>query len=159
MDFRKKYEKSPNNHACTSRRISDHVGIKNISILGIRSAEKEEFLEAKKLGLFYIDSFEINEKGIENTLDRTSNYIGNKKICLTLDIDVLDLCYAPGASTPEPFGLSPFDIIRCIDTFSSNLIGFDVVEVCPDFDNGQTALLAAKFIRYIIEKVESINKG
>jgi agmatinase len=155
IDFRQNYEDSPYNHACVSRRISDHVGIKNIAVLGIRSAEKKEFLEANNLGLFYIDSFEIKDNGIKQALDRTKKYLGDKKIYLTLDIDVLDPCYAPGTSTPEPFGLSPFDIVECIDEFSKNLIGFDVVEVCPDFDNGQTALLAAKFIRSVIEAVES----
>jgi len=159
IDFRKKYENSSYSHACVLRRISDYIGIDNISVLGIRSAEKEEFLEAKKMGLFYIDSFEIKEKGINNALDKTRKYLKNKKIYLTFDIDVLDPCFAPGTSTPEPFGLTPFDIVKCIDAFSSKLVGFDVVEVCPAFDKGQTALLAAKFIRYIIEQVESGNKG
>ncbi len=157
IDFRQKYENSSYNHACSSRRIVDHVGIKNIVLLGIRSAEKEEFVDAKKLGLFYIDSFEIKENGIKKALDRTRDYLGDKQIYLTLDIDVLDPSYAPGTSTPEPFGLTPFDVVECIDAFSSNLIGFDVAEVCPEYDKGQTALLAAKFIRYLIEQIESIN--
>ncbi len=157
FDFRQKYEDSPFNHACTSRRIADHVGIKNIALIGIRSADKEEFVDAKSLGLFYMDSFEIKENGIKKALDRTKRYLGDRKIYLTLDIDVLDPAYAPGTSTPEPFGLTPFDIVECIDFFSSNLIGFDVVEVCPTYDKGETALLAAKLIRYLIEQVESIN--
>ena len=159
IDFRDEYENTPFNHACVSRRISDHVGVKNIAVLGMRSADKQEFLDAKKKELFYIDSFEIKENGIKDTIERTKNHLKNKKIYLTLDIDVIDPSFAPGTSTPEPFGLTPFDILKCIDAFSSNLIGFDVVEVCPDYDNGQTALLAAKFIRYVIEKVESKNKG
>ncbi|KYK22813.1 hypothetical protein AYK21_03555 [Thermoplasmatales archaeon SG8-52-2] len=155
IDFRQKYENSPYNHACATRRISDHVGIDNVAVIGIRSAEKEEFLEAKKLGLFYIDSYEIRENGIEQALGKTKKHIGNNKVYLTLDIDVIDPAFAPGTSTPEPFGISPFDILKCIDAFSSNLIGFDIVEVCPDFDNGQTALLAAKLIRSVIEAFES----
>jgi agmatinase len=159
IDFRQQYEDSIYNHACVTRRISDHVGIKNVAVLGIRSADKDEFADAKSLGLFYIDAFEILEKGIENALEKTKKYLKNKKIYLTLDIDVLDPAYAPGTSTPEPFGLTPFDIVKIIDAFSENLTGFDVVEVCPSFDKGQSSLLAAKFIRYLIEKVESRNKG
>lgn len=157
IDFRQEYENENYNHACSSRRIADHVGIKNIAMLGIRSAEKEEFKEAKKLGLFYIDAFEIEKNGIKKALDRTKDYLRNKQIYLTVDMDVLDPAHAPGTSTPEPFGLSPFDVVKCIETFSSNLIGFDVVEVCPPYDKGQTALLAAKYIRYVIEQVESRN--
>jgi agmatinase len=153
IDFRQIYEKEPYNHACATRRISDHIGIKNIAVLGVRSAEKEEFEEAKKLGLFFIDAYEIKKTGIKKSLDKTKAYLKNKKIYLTLDIDVVDPAYAPGTSTPEPFGLTPLDILECIETFSSNLIGFDVVEVCPSYDMGQTALLATKLVRYVIDCV------
>ena len=153
LDFRNEYENEKYNHACVIRRIAEHVDIKNVAVLGVRSAEKEEFEEAKKQGLFFIDSFAIHEEGIEKTLDKTRNYLKNKKIYLTLDIDVLDPCFAPGTSTPEPFGLTSFDVLKCIDFFSDNLVGFDVVEVCPAYDNGETSLLAAKFIRHLIEKI------
>ncbi|MGF3553781.1 MAG: agmatinase [Thermoplasmatota archaeon] len=151
MDFRNVYENEIFNHACVIRRLSEHVGVENIAVLGIRSAEKEEFEEAKKQGLFFINSFEIKKNGVKKALDKTIGYLGNKKIYFTLDIDVVDPAYAPGTSTPEPFGLTPFEVLDCIDVFSSKLVGFDVVEVCPAYDTGQTALLATKFVRYIIE--------
>lgn len=153
IDFRQQYENEPYNHACAIRRIADHINVKNIAVLGIRSAEKEEFEEAKKHSLFYIDVFEIKKSGMKKALDETKNYLGNKQIYLTLDIDVLDLAYAPGTSTPEPFGLTSFDIIECIEYFSAQLVGFDVVEICPPYDKGQTALLAAKLLRNVIEHV------
>lgn len=153
IDFRQQYENEPYNHACAIRRIADHINVKNIAVLGIRSAEKEEFEEAKKHSLFYIDAFEIKKSGMKKALDETKNYLGNKQIYLTLDIDVLDLAYAPGTSTPEPFGLTSFDIIECIEYFSAQLVGFDVVEICPFYDKGQTALLAAKLLRNVIEHV------
>ncbi|MCX6670446.1 MAG: arginase family protein, partial [Euryarchaeota archaeon] len=67
-------------------------------------------------------------------------------IYLTLDIDVVDPAYAPGTSTPEPFGLTPMQVIEIIEGFSPQLIGCDLVEVCPPYDQGQTAILAAKLI-------------
>jgi agmatinase len=153
IDFRKIYENEPYNHACVIRRIADHIDIKNIAVLGIRSADKEEFKDAKNLGLFYIDSVDIREMGIKKAIEETKNYLKNEKIYLTLDIDVIDPAYAPGTSTPEPFGFSPSNIHQYIESFSSNLVGFDIVEVCPSYDNGQTALLAAKLIRLVIENV------
>ena len=153
IDFRKQYENEQNNHACVIRRIADHIDINNIAVLGIRSAEKEEFEDAKNQDLFYIDAFDIKKTGIKEAINKTKNHLKNKKIYLTLDIDVLDVAYAPGTSTPEPFGLTSFDIFECIENFSSQLVGFDVVEVCPHYDNGQTALIAAKFVRLIIDYV------
>lgn len=153
MDFRQQYENESNNHACAVRRIADHIDIKNITVLGVRSTEKEEFEEAKEKNLFFIDSYKIKEKGIKNAIEQTKKYLGNKKIYLTLDIDVLDPAYAPGTSTPEPFGITSFDVLECIKAFSPQLVGFDVVEVCPPYDNGETSLLAAKIIRIVIENV------
>jgi agmatinase len=151
IDFRNIYENELYNHACVNRRIADHIDIKNIAVMGIRSAEKEEFEDAKKRGLFFINSFDIKKENINKIIDKVKNYFKNKKIYLTLDMDVIDPAYAPGTSTPEPFGLTPVLISQIIESFSSKLIGFDIVEVCPQYDNGQTSLLAAKLIRLVIE--------
>jgi len=159
LDFRQKYENEPYNHACTIRRIADHIDIKNIALLGVRSAEKEEFVEANNQGLLYIDSYTIKKIGIKKILDKIKEHLGNKKIYFSLDIDVFDISYAPGTSTPEPFGLTQWEVLEIIDFFSSQFIGFDIVEVCPSYDNGQTSILAAKIIRYIIESVFFKNHG
>lgn len=156
MDFREQYENEPYNHACVIRRIADHIDMRNMAVLGIRSAEKEEFEDARAQGLFSIDAFDIKEIGIKTALDKVTKHLRDKPIYLTLDIDVIDPAYAPGTSTPEPFGLTPLDILDCIKRFSSQLIGFDVVEVCPSYDQGQTALLAAKFVRIVIEKASDM---
>ena len=152
IDFREKYEDEPYNHACVIKRISDTIDIKNIAVVGIRSAEKEEFEDAKKYGLYYVDSFSIKEDGINKTIQDLKKRFKNKKIYLSLDMDVIDPAYAPGVSTPEPFGLTPFDVLTFIENFSSQITGFDIVEVCPPYDKGETAILAAKIIRYVIEK-------
>jgi len=147
MDFRQSYKNDIYNHACVIRRITDHIPSQNIAILGIRSAEKEEYEQAQQQGLFFRDAFSINKSGIKKTIEQTKTHLKGKQIYLTLDIDVIDPAYAPGTSTPEPFGLSPIDVIEIIDAFSPYLIGCDLVEVCPAYDHGQTAVLAAKLIQ------------
>jgi len=159
MDFRDEYENNKYNHACVIRRIADHVDIKNIAVLGIRSAEKEEFLQAKNKGLFFIDSFKIKDEGLDTALEKTKKHLKGKNLYFTLDIDVIDPAFAPGTSTPEPFGLTPLEVIEIIKSFSSQIIGFDIVEVCPPYDNGETALLAAKLIRRFIEEISVIKHG
>lgn len=155
LDFRQQYENEPYNHACVIRRIADHIAVKNIAVLGIRSAEKEEYLSAQHQKLFVRDAFTIQKKTLPSILKETQRYLGDKKIYLTLDIDVVDPAYAPGTSTPEPFGLTPAEIRESLEFFSPRLVGFDVVEVCPAYDQGQTALLAAKLIRLVIGTVEN----
>ncbi|MFE3846102.1 agmatinase [Thermoplasmatota archaeon] len=152
LDYRDEYENEKNNHACVIRRISEKIDINDIAILGVRSAEKREFQEAKKDGLFWMGSYYINKNGIKQSLNRIKNKFRNKNIYITLDIDVLDPSFASGTSNPEPFGISPFDILECIEFFSKDIIGFDVMEVCPPYDHGETAILAAKFVKTVIEE-------
>jgi len=153
IDFRDIYENEKYNHACVIKRISEHIDIKNIAVIGLRSAEKEEYYNAKKTGLYFVDSFEIKKNGITQSIKKTNSYLKNKKIYLTLDIDCIDSSYAPGTSTPEPFGITPFDLIDIIDAFSQKLVGFDIVEVCPSYDYGETSILASKLIRQVIINV------
>jgi agmatinase len=150
MDFRQEYKNDIYNHACVIRRVADHIPLQNIAVLGIRSAEKEEYDQAQRQGLFFRDAFTINKTGIANIIQQTKTLLKGKKIYLTLDIDVVDPAYAPGTSTPEPLGLTPMQVIEVIEAFSPQLIGCDVVEVCPPYDQGQTAILAAKFIQTCI---------
>ena len=53
---------------------------------------------------------------------------------------------APSQS-PEPFGLSPWDVRQVMKRFSQKMVGLDINEVNPTHDNGQTAILAAKLAR------------
>jgi len=147
MDFRENYKNDIYNHACVIRRIADHIPLQNIAVLGLRSAEKEEYEVAQKQGLFFRDAFTINNTGLKKIIQQTKTLLNGKKIYLTLDIDVVDPAYAPGTSTPEPFGLTSMQVIEIIEAFSSQLIGCDLVEVCPPYDQGQTAVLAAKLIK------------
>jgi agmatinase len=153
MDFRQKYKNDIYNHACVIRRVADHIPLQNIAVLGIRSAEKEEYEQAQEQGLFFRDAFTINKIGIGKSIQQTKTHLKGKQIYLTLDIDVVDPAYAPGTSTPEPFGFTPLDVLEIIEAFSPQLIGCDVVEVCPPYDHGQTAVLAAKLVQTFISGI------
>lgn len=153
LDFREAFKGERFNHACTIRRISDHIPIENLLVCGVRSAEKEEFDDALRLGLDTIDSITIHKKGISPVLSLIKKKFSKKNIYLTIDIDAVDPGFAPGTGTPEPFGITPFDILTLIDEIADRLIGFDVVEVSPPYDNGETAMLGAKLIRYGIERI------
>ncbi|HUS99109.1 MAG TPA: agmatinase [Candidatus Thermoplasmatota archaeon] len=153
MDFRQEYKNDIYNHACVIRRVADHLPVQNIAVLGIRSAEKEEYEQAQTIGLFFRDAFTINTTGIKKIIQQTKTHLKGKKIYLTLDIDVVDPAYAPGTSTPEPLGLTPLQVIEIIEAFSPQLIGCDLVEVCPPYDHGQTAVLAAKLVQTTVRLI------
>ena len=147
LDFRQEYLGEKNSHACVTRRMTDHVGLKNVAILGVRSMSSEETRDDTPE---FIDAFTIREKGIEWAVKKALDMVHRDNIYLTLDIDGIDPAYAPGTGTPEPFGLTDLDIKKCIDLLAPRLVGFDVVEVCPPYDSGNTAALAARLIREVI---------
>jgi len=153
LDFRDEYENSKYNHACTLRRIVDKIGENNILALGVRSAERNELNEAKEQGLKIVTSKEIRSRGMESILQEMSENLRKQRVYISLDFDVIDPSHAPGVSTPEPFGISPEDVVRIIERFSDRMVGFDLVEVCPTYDMGITSILAAKIIRITIAEI------
>ncbi len=150
LDYRQQYENNPLNHACVNKRITDHLSPNQIYVIGVRSAEKEEYHNAQQDKLNILDIHFLKKNGFDREMKNLHNKLQHQPIYLTLDIDVIDPAYAPATSTPEPFGITPWELLTVFNLFSSNLIGMDLVEVCPGFDHGQTALLAAKIIREML---------
>lgn len=147
LDFRNQYLGSGLSHACTTRRISEHVGLDNIIVIGVRSISSDE---TEGQLPFVLDAFTIDEKGIDWVCKRVMERIDGKMVYLTLDIDGIDPAYAPGTGTPEPFGLTPLQVKKLIGVIGQGMVGFDVVEVSPPYDNGNTAALAARLIREVM---------
>jgi agmatinase len=129
-------------HDTVAKRAAEHVGRDNVLVFGVRSISKEEHSEGNLPE--YIDSSTIVQEGVEKAFKRALNIIKKDKIYMSLDVDGLDPAYAPAASTVEPFGLSSFDVKKCINMLGSRLVGFDVVEISPPYDKGNTAALGAR---------------
>ncbi len=152
LDFRQSYLGWLNSHACSTRRISEIVGVDRVLPVGVRSVSAEEKADAEKLGLHYITAYRIHDEGFDIVLNELRE-LSWERIYLTLDIDGIDPAYAPGTGTPEPFGLTPYEVKEVITTLADRLIGFDVSEVSPPWDQGQTAALAARLVREVIMTV------
>ena len=62
-------------------------------------------------------------------------------------MDVLDPAFAPAVQTPEPFGLEPLELLELLRSLCRReLASLDIVELAPTYDQGQTALLAARLL-------------
>jgi agmatinase len=150
LDYRESYLGLKNSHACVTRRISEHVGLDNVVVFGVRSISSDEVGDRMPK---YIDAFTIREIGVEEAFRKALSLIKKDKIFFSLDIDGIDPAYAPGTGTPEPFGLSPYDVKKCLNIVAPKLVGFDISEVSPPYDNGNTAALAARMMREVIAVV------
>lgn len=162
MDFRDEYLNVRNSHACATRRSADIVGPEAIVPMGVRSVSRDEIEDIEKNfkdRFHYIDAFEVRRIGIEAALKRALKWIGRKNIYLSLDMDALDPAYAPGTGTPEPFGLTTWDLREAVRMLAHRLIGFDIVEIAPNYDNGNTAALGARIVREVIAAVHKARAG
>lgn len=89
----------------------------------------------------------VHEHGVSKTVSRIHEIIGNNPTYLTFDIDCLDPAFAPGTGTPVPGGLSSHQALQIVRSLENiNIIGMDVVEVAPSYDNSEITAIAAAHI-------------
>ncbi len=148
-DFRDSYHGNRLNHACVTRRSLEVLGPDRIVSIGTRSTSMEEYESDEFRKVRFITSDEVREKGIKSIVSEVRRIVGDR-IYFSIDMDGIDPAYAPAVGTPEPYGLKDTDVRFLVNEFSRNTFGFDIVEFSPQFDNGNTAMLAAKIIQDFI---------
>jgi len=149
LDLRDWYRGFQNNHACVSRNILEKV-TKNLVSIGVRSGPEEEWAFARENKLKYYTADEVQDRGIVEILKEALGWLNCNHLYLSLDMDALDPAYAPGLGTPEPFGLTALEVRTAIRTLAPFSMAFDIVEIAPEYDSGQTALLGAKLMKEFI---------
>jgi agmatinase len=159
MDFRASYLGDPRSHACSSRRMLERVGARNIVVLGVRSVSREETDDNRSIGMSTVTAHEIARDGIEAAVEKALGMLKTDRVYISLDIDAIDPAFAGATGTPEPFGLSPRDVKVIIDRAAPRLVGFDIMEVSPPYDQGNTSVLAARLVREAIVRVVASRKG
>ncbi|EFX04360.1 arginase family protein [Grosmannia clavigera kw1407] len=96
-------------------------------------------------GFDIVTARDIDALGTQGVIDKLKNRVGDSKVYITVDIDVLDPAYAPATGTAEPGGWTTRELLTILDgLIGLKVIGADVVEVAPAYDNtGETTCLAA----------------
>lgn len=149
-DLRQSYEGSPLNHACAMARAREYAPVIQV---GIRSMAAEELPYVDEERIFYAHELWQDRSLYSGALERlTSN------VYITLDLDVFDPSVMPSTGTPEPGGPDYRDLMQFLRNVfrRSNVIGFDVVELCPSESNKAPDFMAAKVIYQMLSyKFES----
>jgi agmatinase len=134
-------------HATVIRRIYEEFRPAKLFIIGARAFSKEERKFAENNNINILDIRYIKEnfnECIKKIKGATEN---SSRIYISIDMDVFDPTYAPAVSNPEPFGLSLSEFLNLIKSMlSRKVVGVDLVEVSPLYDNGNTAILASKIL-------------
>lgn len=138
-DLRDDYLGENFSHACVMRRIGEIIGFENIKQIGIRSGLKEEFELMKKFNTLVNNSSDLD-------------VLSDKKIFLTIDVDVLDPSVLPGTGTPEPDGMLYRELAQWIKFLKKfDIVGADIVELSPDYDKSEVSTaIVSKIVRDVL---------
>jgi len=161
LDLRNEYMGRTVSHTTFMRRISEQINPEKILEIGTRAACKEELNYAKKSNIQFLTVQQIRKDGIERITKKIEKLLADhEKIYLTIDMDVLDPAFAPAVQNPEPDGLDVHVFLDLLCRVCDHrMVAFDLVEVAPHYDNGITAIQAAKTIFETLCQVEKTQKG
>jgi len=137
-DLRKEYEGSSCNHACAVYEANQTT---NLVQVGIRSMDISEKREMNLDKVFFAHDMAVNEDWMDDVIDQlTSN------VFITFDLDALDPSILPSTGTPEPGGLFYYETLEFLQRVfdEKNVVGFDMVELCPNENEKSSDFLAAK---------------
>ncbi|DAA95730.1 TPA: agmatinase [Candidatus Gastranaerophilales bacterium HUM_9] len=141
-DLRDEYMGEKLSHSAVIKLCSSYVRPENIKQIGIRSGMKEEWEFMKRNNTFIKDNNDY--KSLDCLLD--------KKVFITVDLDVLDPSVMSGTGTPESGGMSFNELMGWFEYLKKfDIIGADVVELAPDYDtSGCSTAVATKVIRELL---------
>ena len=139
-DLREIYEGSRYNHACVAARIKE---ASQVVQAGIRSMSIEEKGKLPLENVFFAKDMIRDNKASEKIISRL-----NDNVYVTIDLDVFDSSLMPSTGTPEPGGLMWYEVMEILRRVSEkrNVVGFDVVELCPNQTNKAPDFIAAKLV-------------
>ena len=140
-DLREEYEGSPYNHACVMARIKEICPIVQVGVRSLSVEEKEKVVPEK---MFFARDIKASpgtwQKDVVNQL--------SENVYVSIDVDVFDPSIIPSTGTPQPGGLDWYEVTSLLKEVAKNkkVVGFDVVELCPDEKNKAPDITAAKLV-------------
>jgi len=137
-DLRPSYDGTPYNHACALYDASKNCNLLQVGIRSMDVSEKEH-LDASKT--YFADQIHKSEDWQQQSIDKMTEHV-----YITLDLDAFDPAIMPATGTPEPGGLSWYQMISYLRKVfeQRNIVGFDMVELAPIKGNKAPEFLAAK---------------
>lgn len=168
-DMRDSYMDSPYNHACVARRISElcpivQLGIRSLSVEeasfldGARSVRGGRNARKPRITTRYAPEVlkAVSARRVKGLLKGLTDHV-----YVTVDIDAFDPSVMPSTGTPEPGGLLWYDVLAVLSavTAARKVVGFDLVELCPQPGNVAPDFLAAKLVYRMIGYISRGSAG
>jgi agmatinase len=148
-DSRDSYEGSRYNHACVMARVREFT--KNIVSVGIRSMDASERSAVGDERMFFAHEIHGSSEWMAKVIPLLTD-----TVYITIDLDVFDPGIMPSTGTPEPGGLDWYQVTKLLYLVSKSkqIVGFDVVELCPSSSKAPD-FLAAKLIYTLFSYIDA----
>jgi agmatinase len=137
-NLRKEYDGSKYNNACALHEANENT---NLIQVGIRTMDAAEKLVMNEDNVFFAHDMNSDDYWMDNAIELMTD-----NVYITLDLDALDPSIMPSTCTPEPGGLLWYETIEFLKKVfeEKNVVGFDIVELCPNEIDKSPDFLAAK---------------
>jgi agmatinase len=160
LDLRKEFLGLKLSHTTFMRLVSEQVEPAKIIEVGTRSVCQEELNYAKKARIDFITTQDIKAQGALQTAKKLKEMLAPyRNVYLTVDMDILDPAFAPAAQNPEADGITTGELLDIVCALcDERVLGFDVLEIAPIYDQGASAIAAAKVIFEMLCQLEKSRK-
>ncbi|NRB58685.1 MAG: agmatinase [Winogradskyella sp.] len=137
-DLRSSYEGSTCNHACAVYEASKTTNLIQVGIRSMDVSEKEQMDMGKT---YFAHRIENDKRWMDSAIDQMTDHV-----FITLDLDAFDPSILPSTGTPEPGGLLWYETLEFLRKVfeRKHVVGFDIVELCPNPNDKSSDFLAAK---------------
>ena len=145
-DMRDTFMGTPHNHACAMRRVSECAAVTQVGIRSL-SPEEAEAIPSLPTKVFY----DFNMRQQADWMDRVVDSLG-ETVYITIDVDGMDPAIMPATGTPEPGGLSWYELLALLRKTieKRKVVGCDIVELAPMPGNVAPNFLCAKLVYKIL---------
>jgi len=103
----------------------------------------------REFGFEVLTAGEVHELGMPEVAKRILQRVAGGPVFFSFDIDFVDPAYAPATGTPEIGGFTTWEVQNLVRRLVGlPYVGFDVVEVIPEYDVAQNTALVAANVAY-----------
>jgi agmatinase len=137
-------------HGSQLRRLYELPQVERISALGLRSVDRDQYEDLKRLGVGFASTQAILEEGPTAVVERLVH--ADRSLYVSIDIDVLEGALVPATTLPEPGGLAYRQLRELLGAIArkGRVVGFDIVETSAAQPDVATAMTTAWLIVHFL---------
>ncbi|MCA9276056.1 MAG: agmatinase [Phycisphaerales bacterium] len=153
-DTRDSYHGSTHNHACVMARAREHATFVQV---GIRAIDAQELAGMDRDRVYFGHQVDLWTRTHDlSWMDRVIDQL-EERVYLTIDLDAFDPAILPSTGTPEPGGMDWFTVNELVRRVAHEreIVGFDVVELCPNSNHHASDFIAAKLVYRVMAEILS----